>query len=135
MPFVINLLPGTAPWYLQTLTARDGAIAVGRSGGAIDAALPFDSFDTARSVAAALRGWPDARVEEVAAPAVPAADPTCVILLDPENEVYLHAAVACADGWLRAVGGCRENAMRFVNRDAATRLRHLVSGYPHSCII
>jgi len=71
MPFIINLNPSEASWYLHSLTSRDGTLAVRGSSGCRDEAMRFASFDTARSVAFALRGWPDARVEEVGAPAVP----------------------------------------------------------------
>ena len=127
MPFIINLNPSAASWYLHSLTARDGAIAVGGSGGCQENALRFDSSHIAGTIALALRGWPDARVEEVAAPAVPAADPahfTRTLTADHAHDLAIvyatkaeHAARDCRE---RVVSGLSPNESI---EDAVTALR------------
>ena len=136
--YIINLQPinpfNRKPQgiYLRTVGMRAGQMVVDTSSYDKPGALRFYSNSTAEAMARSLAHCEDAVVERIDNDPP---DPACVILLDPENGVYLHAAVACPNGWLTAAGGSQENAMRFANRDAATRLRHLISGYPNSCIV
>lgn len=136
--YIINLKP-INPFnhkpqgiYLRTVGNLNGRMIVDTCSYDKPGALRFYSDSTAQAMARSLANCEDAVIERIDNDPP---DQTCLILLDPGNDVYLHAAVACSDGWLRAVGGCRENAMRFVTRDAATRLRHQISGYPDSCIV
>ena len=105
MPFIVNLNPSAASWYLHSLTSRDGALAVGGSGGCQENALRFDSFDVARSIALALRGWPAARVEEVGAPTVPPPMPAhftrTLTRAHALRLCIVYSAIArnAADGW------------------------------------
>lgn len=129
MPFVINLNPSAASWYLHSLTARDGLIAVGRSGGDVDAAWRFDSFEQARAVAVALRGWPDARVEEVGAPTEPLPMPAhftrTLTRAHALRLCIVYSAIArnAADGWHNGVVRALHTPTKHEVDDAVAMLR------------
>ena len=128
MPFIINLNPSNS-WYLHSLAIRNGTPAVGGSGGCREDALRFDSFDLARALVQGMRGWPDARVEEVGAPTVPLPMPAhftrTLTRAHALRLCIVYSAIArnAADGWHNGVVRALHTPTQHEVDDAVCMLR------------